>query len=69
MKFEIKTEEEAIPPNKPPYTLSPKERKELQAKIDDLLAQEHIRPSMSPYGAPVLFVPKKGGRWRICIDY
>ena len=69
VEFEIKTEEGAVPPNKPPYRLSPKEHEELQAQIDDLLAQGHIRPSQSPYGAPVLFVPKKDGRWRMCIDY
>ena len=69
VEFEIKIEEGAIPPNKPPYRLSPKEHEELQAQIDDFLAQGHIRPSTSPYGAPVLFVPKKDGRWRICVDY
>ena len=69
MEFEINTEEGAVPPNKPPYRLSPKEHDELQAQIDDLLAQGHIRPSTSPYGAPVLFVPKKDGRWRMCVDY
>ena len=69
VEFEIKTEEGATPPNKPPYRLSPKEHEELQAQIEDLLAQGHIRPSASPYGAPVLFVPKKDGRWRMCVDY
>ena len=69
VEFEIKTEEGATPPNKPPYRLSPKEHEELQAQIEDLLAQGHIRPSTSPYGAPVLFVPKKDGRWRMCVDY
>ena len=69
VEFEIKTEEGAVPPNKPPYRLSPKEYEELQAQIDDLLAQGHIRPSMSPYGAPVLFAPKKNGRWKMCVDY
>ena len=69
VEFEIKTEEGAIPPNKPPYRLSPKEHEELQAQLDDLLAQGHIRPSTSPYGAPVLCVPKKDGRWRMCVDY
>ena len=69
VEFEINMVEAAVPPNKPPYRLSPKEHDELQAQIDDLLAQGHIRPSQSPYGAPVLFVPKKDGRWRMCIDY
>ena len=69
VEFEINTEEGAVPPSKPPYRLSPKEHDELQAQIDELLAQGHIRPSSSPYGAPVLFVPKKDGRWRMCIDY
>ena len=69
VEFEIKTEEGAVPPNKPPYRLSPKEHEELQAQIDDLLAQGHICPSQSPYGAPVFFVLKKDGRWRMCINY
>ena len=69
VEFEIKLEEGAVPLNKPPYRLSPKEHDELQAQIDDLLAQGHIRPSQSPYGAPVLFVPKKDRRWRMCMDY
>ena len=68
-EFEIKTEEGAVPPNKPPYRLSLNEHDELQAQIDDLLAQGHIRPSQSPYGAPVLLVPKKDGRWLMCVDY
>ena len=69
VEFEIKTEPGAAPPNRPPYKLSPKEHEELQAQIEDLLAQGHIRPSQSPYGAPILFVPKKDGRWCMCIDY
>ena len=39
------------------------------SQIEDLLAQGHIRPSQSPYGTPILFVPKKDVRWRMCIDY
>ena len=69
VEFEIQIESGAVPPSRPPYRLSPKEHEELQAQIEDLLAQGHIRPSQSPYGAPVLFVPKKDGRWRMCIDY
>ena len=34
-----------------------------------LLEQEWIRPSSSPYGTSILFVPKKDGKWRMCIDY
>ena len=37
--------------------------------MKDLLAQGFIRPSASLYGVPILFVPKKDGRWRMCIDY
>ena len=69
VEFEINTVPEATPPSRPPYRLSPKESEELQAQIDDLLSQGHIRPPQSPYGAPVLFVPKKDGRWRMCVDY
>ena len=45
------------------------EQDELEEQIKDLLAQGFIQPSCSPYGAPVLFVPKKDGRWRMCVDY
>ena len=45
------------------------EQDELEDQIKDLLSQGFIRPSCSPYGAPILFVPKKDGRWRMCIDY
>ena len=69
IEFEIKLEEGANPPSKPPYRLSPKEYEELQAQIEELLAQGHIQPSTSPYGAPVLFVLKKDGRWHMCVDY
>ena len=42
--------------------LGPAEQDELEEQIRDLLAQGFIRPSCSPYGAPVLFVPKKDGQ-------
>ena len=41
----------------------------MEEQLQDLLEQKFIRPSCSPYGAPILFVPKKDGRWRMCIDY
>ena len=49
--------------------MSPAEQKELEEQIQDLLNQGFIRPSVSPYGAPILFVPKKNGQWRMCVDY
>ena len=42
---------------------------ELKRQINNLLDQGWIRPSTNPYGAPVLFIPKKDGKWRLCIDY
>ena len=56
-------------PYRPPYRLDPAEQNELEEQIKDLLAQGFIRTSCNPYGAPILFVPKKDGRWRMCIDY
>lgn len=56
-------------PCRPVYRLSPPMLDELRAQITALLAAGIIRPSMSPYGAPVLFARKKDGTWRMCIDY
>ena len=66
---EIRTEEGAKPPSRPPYRLGPAEQDEMEEQMKDLLAQGFIRPSASPYSAPILFVPKKDSRWRMCIDY
>ncbi|KAA3483464.1 DNA/RNA polymerases superfamily protein [Gossypium australe] len=52
-----------------PYRLAPKELVELKAQIQELLDRGFIRPSISPWGAPVLFVKKKDGSMRMCIDY
>ena len=69
VEHSIKIEPGSKPSYRPPYRLGPAEQDELEEQIRDLLAQGFIRPSCSPYGAPVLFVPKKDGRWRMCIDY
>ena len=57
------------PPYKSPYRLSSTEMEELRRQVEVLLEQGWIRPSSSPFGAPVLFIPKKGGQWCMCIDY
>ena len=66
---EIRTEEDAKPPSWPPYGLGPAEQDKMDEKVKDLLTQGFIMPSASTYGVPILFVPKKDGRWHICIDY
>ena len=62
VELSIREQSGAMPPSRPPYRLSPTEQVELEEQIQDLLAQGFIRPSVSSYGAPVLFVPKKDGR-------
>ncbi|XP_043815352.1 uncharacterized protein LOC122724452 [Manihot esculenta] len=51
------------------YRMAPAELKELKAQLQELLDKGFIRPSVSPWGAPVLFVKKKDGSLRLCIDY
>lgn len=69
VKHDIIIEPGAAPTVAPMYRLSSTELKELKKKVDDLLERGHIRASSSPYAAGVLFVPKKGGALRMCIDY
>jgi hypothetical protein len=57
------------PISKAPYRMSLPELTELKIKLQELLEKEYIRPSVSPWGAPVLFVKKKDGTLRLCIDY
>ena len=52
-----------------PYRMAPLELKELKFQLQELLEKRFIRPSVSPWGAPVLFVKKKDGTLRLCIDY
>ncbi|GBG72315.1 hypothetical protein CBR_g11894 [Chara braunii] len=51
------------------YRMSPRELEELRKQLDELLEKVWIRPSSSPFGAHVLFVTKKEGELRMCIDY
>ncbi|RVW75772.1 Retrovirus-related Pol polyprotein from transposon 17.6 [Vitis vinifera] len=55
--------------SKAPYRMAPLELKELKIQLQELLDKGFIRPSVSPWGAPVLFVKKNDGSMRLCIDY
>ena len=57
------------PISKALYRMAPVELKELKEELQELLDKGFIRPSVSPWGAPVLFVKKKDGSMRLCIDY
>ncbi|GJT30898.1 putative reverse transcriptase domain-containing protein [Tanacetum coccineum] len=59
----------ATPVARAPYRLAPSEMKELAEQLQELTDKGFIRPSSSPWGAPVLFVKKKDGSFRMCIDY
>ncbi|CAA0827428.1 Uncharacterized mitochondrial protein AtMg00860, partial [Striga hermonthica] len=69
VEFSIDLMPGAGPVSKAPYRMAPKELQELKTQIQELLRLGFIRPSMSPWGAPVLFVKKKDGSIRMCIDY
>ncbi|GBG81559.1 hypothetical protein CBR_g32550 [Chara braunii] len=69
ISHEIILEAGAVPPKGCIYHMSEEELEVLRAQLDDLLANGWIRPSSSPYGAPVLFVRKKNKDLRLCIDY
>ncbi|GMH29382.1 hypothetical protein Nepgr_031225 [Nepenthes gracilis] len=61
--------EGSAPISKPPDRMAPAELKELKQQLQELLDKGFIRPSVSPWGAPVLFVKKKDGTMRLCVDY
>ncbi|KAL4028608.1 hypothetical protein IC575_011809 [Cucumis melo] len=66
--FAIELEPGTAPISRAPYRMAPAELKELKVQLQELLDKGFIRPSVSPWGAPVLFVKKKDGSMRLCID-
>ncbi|GKA05573.1 putative reverse transcriptase domain-containing protein, partial [Tanacetum coccineum] len=69
VEFQINLVPGAAPVARTPYRLAPSEMKELSVQLQELLEKGFIRPSSSPWGASVLFVKKKDGSFRMCIDY
>ncbi|TYK23903.1 ty3-gypsy retrotransposon protein [Cucumis melo var. makuwa] len=67
--FTIELESGTASISRAPYRMAPAELKELKVQLQELLDKGFIRPSVSPWGAPVLFVKKKDGSMRLCIDY
>jgi hypothetical protein len=58
-----------LPIYKTPYRMATLELAELKEHIKELLEKGFIHPSSSPWGAPMIFVPKKDGTQRLCVDY
>ncbi|GJS84164.1 putative reverse transcriptase domain-containing protein [Tanacetum coccineum] len=69
VEFQIDLIPGAAPVARAPYRLAPSEMQELSDQLQELADRGFIRPSTSPWGAPVLFVKKKDGSFRMCIDY
>ncbi|GJR70751.1 putative reverse transcriptase domain-containing protein [Tanacetum coccineum] len=69
VEFQIDLIPGAAPVARAPYRLAPSEMKELSEQLQELSDKGFIRPSSLPWGAPVLFVKKKDGSFRMCIDY
>jgi hypothetical protein len=69
LEFTIDLKPGTKPIARTPYRMSTPELQELRMQLKELLDLGLIRPSVSPWGAPVIFIRKKDGSWRLCIDY
>ena len=69
IKHQINIKEGAQPFNAPPYRCAPKRRKIIEDNINEMLKEEIITPSNSPWASPVVLAPKKDGSLRFCVDY
>jgi hypothetical protein len=67
--FSINLMPRVAPVSNTPYIMSTPEPKELQMQLEELLKKGYIPPSVSPWGAPVLFVKKKDETLRLCIHF
>ena len=69
IKHKIDIQPGSVPPAQRQYRLSPAKLAEVRRQLDDYLAKGWVRPSCSPYGAPILFARKADGSLRMCVDY
>jgi hypothetical protein len=69
VEFVIELQPGTAPISKRPYRMPPKELAELKTQLQEFLYKGYIRPSSSPWGCPTLFVKKKDGSLRLCVDY
>jgi hypothetical protein len=67
--FSIEITPRAVPMSKTPCRMSTPELVELKLQLKEMMDKGYIRPSVSPWGAPILFVKNKDGTLRLCIDY
>ena len=67
--FSIELAPGAVSVSRTPYQMSTPELVELKLQLKEMMDKGYIRPSVSPWGAPFLFVKKKDGTLRLCIDY
>ena len=69
VRHPIRLQDGARPSHLKPYRFSESQKNEMKEQVTALLHKGWIRPSSSPWGAPVLLVPKKDGTWRFCVDF
>ena len=69
MEFSIELESSTTPISRCPYRMAPKELAEMKKQLEELLEKGFIHPSSSPWGCPAIFVKKKDGTLRMCVDY
>jgi hypothetical protein len=66
---EIELVPDTAPIFKRPYRMAANQLAELKEQLQELLDKGYIRPSASPWGAPIIFLPKNDGTQRMCVDY
>ena len=69
IEFVIELVSDTAPIYKRPYRMDVNQHAEVKEQLQEFLDKGYIRPSLSPWGAPIIFVPKKDGTQRMCVDY